>query len=108
MATLRGSVCVLSFIKRIKELKNKRDSLGAGERAQLSRALAALRKDLDLITASTLGHSQAPVTPAPGNPVPSSGLCGHVYANTCACMGMFTQFIKKKKSGSSLQPTKAQ
>jgi hypothetical protein len=32
--------------------------------------------------APTLGSSQLPVAPALGNPVPSSGLCGHLHSTS--------------------------
>ena len=55
-------------------LNHKTD--GSAETAQQGRMLAALAEEPGLVP-STYSGSQLSRTEAPGNPAPSSGLCGH-------------------------------
>ena len=54
----------------------------AGEMAQWLRAQTTHEGDWDWFPAPKPGSSQLPITPAPGNLRPSSGLFGYLY--TCA------------------------
>lgn len=44
---------------------------------------------------STLGGSQLPVTPAPGDLITSSGLHGHLQSHACTHRHMFIYIVKK-------------
>lgn len=52
-----------------------------GEVAQQLHALAALAEDLCLAPSAHVSSSQAPLTPAPGDQMASSSLCGHLCSH---------------------------
>jgi hypothetical protein len=70
--------------------------VGFGEMSQQSRVLASLA-DVSSFPASIAGSSQQPLTSAPGDPVPSSGLSGHLNTHSiCSCRHTYASINKVK------------
>lgn len=61
------------------ESGNQNLFIWGGLKAQQLRALAAAAEDFGSIPEPMLGSTQPPVTPAPGNLIPSSGLLGQIH-----------------------------